>query len=112
MYADLALENTAIKDVLSRQTLTPSAKREAIRIMTEEHGVPIVRACQAARLSRTAYYRPGMDRAVRDAEVINALQAIVVEEHRWGSGSATIDCGRKATVGITSVPGVCTATCG
>ena len=34
MYADLALENTAIKDVLSRK-LTPSARREAIRVMTK-----------------------------------------------------------------------------
>ena len=52
--------------------------------MTEEHGLPIVRACQAARLSRAAYYRPGMDWAARDAEVIAALQAIVTEEQRWG----------------------------
>ena len=52
--------------------------------MTEEHGLPIVRACQAARLSRAAYYRPGIDRAARDGEVIAALQAIVVEEQRWG----------------------------
>jgi putative transposase len=59
------------------------AKREAIRIMIEEHGVPIGRACQAARLSRAAYYKQGIDRAARDAEVINALQAIVVEEQRW-----------------------------
>ena len=52
--------------------------------MTEEHGVPIVRACQATRLSRAAYYRPGIDRAARDAEVITALQAIVIKEQRWG----------------------------
>ena len=52
--------------------------------MTEEHGLPIVRACQAARLSRAAYYKPGIDWAARDADVIAALQAIVVEEHRWG----------------------------
>ena len=52
--------------------------------MTEEHGLPIVRACQAARLSRAAYYRPGTDWAARDAEVIAALQAIVTEEQRWG----------------------------
>jgi len=32
-------------------TLTPSAKREAIRIMTEDHGLPIVHACQVARQS-------------------------------------------------------------
>jgi len=48
--------------------------------MTEEHGLPIARACQAARLSRAAYYKPGTDWVARDAEVIAALQAIVVEE--------------------------------
>jgi putative transposase len=52
--------------------------------MTEQHGLPIVRACQVARLSRAAYYKPGIDWGVRDGEVIAALQAIVVEEQRWG----------------------------
>ena len=52
--------------------------------MIEQHGLPIVRACQVARLSRAAYYKPGIDWAVRDGEVIAALQAIVVEEQRWG----------------------------
>jgi putative transposase len=28
--------------------------------------------------------KPGIDRAARDAEVITVLQAIVVEEQRWG----------------------------
>jgi putative transposase len=52
--------------------------------MTVGHDLPIVRACQIARLSRAAYYKPGVDRMARDAEVIVALQAIVVEEQRWG----------------------------
>ena len=52
--------------------------------MTEEHGLPIVRACQVARLSRAAYYKPGIDWGARDCEVIAALQAIVVDEQRWG----------------------------
>ena len=52
--------------------------------MTVEHDLPIVRACQVARLSRAAYYKPGIDRMVRDAEVITALQTIVVKEQRWG----------------------------
>ena len=46
--------------------------------------MPIVRACQAARLSRAAYYRPGIDRVARDAAVITALQSIVAGEQRWG----------------------------
>jgi putative transposase len=52
--------------------------------MTEQHGLPIVRACQVARLSRAAYYKPGIDWVMRDGEVIAALQAIVEEERRWG----------------------------
>jgi putative transposase len=52
--------------------------------MTAEHDLPIVRPCQVARLSRAAYYKPGVDRMARDAEVITALQAIVVDEQRWG----------------------------
>ena len=51
--------------------------------MTVEHDLPIVRACQVAWLSRAAYCKPGNDRMVRDAEVITALQTIVVEEQRW-----------------------------
>jgi putative transposase len=50
--------------------------------MTVDHDLPIVRACQ--RLSRAAYYKPGVDRMARDAGVIVALQAIVAEEQRWG----------------------------
>ena len=64
--------------------VTPSAKREAIGIMTEGHGIPVTRACGAARLSRAAYYRTGMDRAERDRPVIEALNEIVAVEFRWG----------------------------
>lgn len=66
------------------KTLTPSARREAIRIMTEEHGVSVTRACQAARLSRAAFYKPGMDQMTRDIELVEALQAVVAEDPRWG----------------------------
>ncbi len=52
--------------------------------MTEEHGVSVKRACQAARLSRAAYYRPETDRGARDREVIEALNEIVSKELRWG----------------------------
>jgi putative transposase len=52
--------------------------------MVEEHDLPVVRACQAARLSRAAYYRPGIDWGDRDRALIEALQAIVAEEQRWG----------------------------
>ncbi len=43
-----------------------ASQREAIRILTEEHGLPIVRACQVARLSRAAYYKPVVNWTERD----------------------------------------------
>ncbi len=45
--------------------------------MAEEHGLPVARACQVARLSRAAYYRPAVDGARRDAVVIEAINAVL-----------------------------------
>jgi putative transposase len=52
--------------------------------MNAEHGLSVVRACKVARLSRAAYYKPESDWSGRDAEVIAALQAIIIIEQRWG----------------------------
>jgi hypothetical protein len=35
--------------------VTPSAKRQAISILHETHGLSVQRSCQVVRLSRTAY---------------------------------------------------------
>lgn len=64
--------------------MTPSAKRQAIALLVQEHRQPIRRACQAVRLSRAAYYRPPASALARDAEVIEALTALVAENSRWG----------------------------
>lgn len=52
--------------------------------MSEEMQLPVSRACSAARLSRAAYYKAGIDRAARDQPVIEALNEIVAVELRWG----------------------------
>lgn len=64
--------------------MTPSAKRQAVRVMTDDHGVSIKRACRAAGLSRAAYYRRPVDGLARDGEVIEALNAVVERHSRWG----------------------------
>jgi len=64
--------------------LTPSAKREAVQIMTQEHGLSVQRACSSARLSRAAYYRPVQDRSAADAEIVAALNELIAVELRWG----------------------------
>jgi putative transposase len=52
--------------------------------MVWEHGLSIVRACRAAKLSRAAYYRQGVNWAKRDAPVVDALNALVEKRQRWG----------------------------
>lgn len=66
--------------------MTPSAKRQAIAILHEAHGLSLLRSCEAVRLSRAAYYRPPAEgaRLERDRPVIDALQAVVNENTRWG----------------------------
>lgn len=44
----------------------------------------VSRGCHCVSLSRAAYYRPPVARAVRDAEVISALNALVEAHPRWG----------------------------
>lgn len=44
----------------------------------------ITRACQIAGLSRAAYYKKPMPASERDAQVIDALNAIVTRHGRWG----------------------------
>ena len=64
--------------------MTPSARREAVQIMTVEHGLSVQRACSSARLSRAAYYRPVRDRSQADAEIVVALNELIAVELRWG----------------------------
>ena len=64
--------------------MTPSAKRQAIALLVTEHHQPVVRACQAVRLARAAWYQPPRDRLARDAAVIEALTALVERNGRWG----------------------------
>ena len=53
-------------------------------VMHEEAGLPVARACKAARLSRAAYYRRGVDWAERDRPVVEALNRVVSRHGRWG----------------------------
>jgi len=66
--------------------VTPSAKRQAIAILHDAHGLSVQRSCGVVRLSRAAYYRPPAEgaRLDRDRPVIDALQAVVSDNTRWG----------------------------
>lgn len=64
--------------------MTPSAKRQAVGILTREHGLAVTRACRAVRLSRAAYYRPPVPRGLTDQPVIDALHRVLAHRPRWG----------------------------
>jgi len=64
--------------------VTPSAKREVLAVLVQEHRISVRRAGQAVRLSRAAYYRPPRSRLTRDADVVTALNDVVARHSRWG----------------------------
>ena len=64
--------------------MTPSAKRQAIALLVSDHRLSVVHACRVVRLARAAWYRPPRDRLVRDGPVIDALNAQVELNPRWG----------------------------
>ncbi len=53
-------------------------------VLVQVHDLPIVRACQIAGCSRTAWYRPASDRSGQDQPVIDALVALVTRHPHWG----------------------------
>lgn len=61
-----------------------SARRVVAAILVQEHELSVVQACRIARFSRTAWYRPAVDRSARDQPVIDALVALVDRHSRWG----------------------------
>ena len=62
--------------------MTPSAKREVLAVLVQEHRISVRRACQVVRLSRAAYYRSPRSRLTRDAEVVIALNDVVARHSR------------------------------
>ncbi|WP_136468759.1 transposase, partial [Flagellimonas onchidii] len=51
MYADLAFENNALKNLIEKKALRPAEKREAVGYLAKEEGLSIRRACVAVSLS-------------------------------------------------------------
>ncbi len=64
--------------------VTPSAKRQAIALLTQAHRLSDHPPSQPLRLARAAWYRPRQDRWDRDAGVIEALTTQVAANGRWG----------------------------
>ena len=84
MYADMALENQALKDLIEKKALRPSDKREAVTYLIAEHRMSVQRSCRCIGLSRAAYYRSPVAQD-RNAEVIDAINSLLAKHPRWGA---------------------------
>lgn len=52
--------------------------------LVAEYGMSVRQACRMAKVSQRSWYRPPADGLGGDADVINALQAVVERHSRWG----------------------------
>lgn len=52
--------------------------------MVTDHHLPKARACKIVGISRSALYKPVMDRLAKDAPVIDVLNGIIAQRTRWG----------------------------
>lgn len=50
LYADLSLENAALKDVHRKKSLRPAERWEAVTHVVTQGGLPVQRACAAMGL--------------------------------------------------------------
>lgn len=60
------------------------ARQAVVEVLTIDHHLSKARACSIVGLSRSALYRPRVDRRVRDREVIDVLNEMVARRPRWG----------------------------
>ncbi|MEZ5051108.1 MAG: IS3 family transposase [Chitinophagales bacterium] len=56
MYADLALDNRILKDIIGKKALTPCHMKELATGVSSEYCVSIGRACRIINLPRSMYY--------------------------------------------------------
>ncbi|AZR22575.1 IS3 family transposase [Xanthomonas vasicola] len=84
MYAELAMENHALKDVIAKKPVDPAHKRPLLAWLVEQHGWSERRACAVVGVARsTARYRRRPD---RDEEVIALLSELAERFPERGFG--------------------------
>ncbi|EIX9081763.1 IS3 family transposase [Klebsiella aerogenes] len=82
MFADLSLENRALKDVIEKKALKPAIKRELVSYLTAQFAMSLREACRTLSLSRTVYFYQPDTR--RDEPAIHALTELAEHYPRYG----------------------------
>jgi len=77
MYAELALDNKMLKDILGKKVLRPGERRSLVDYLLGVYSISISRACRLVDLARSMY---SYESKRNDAPVIEQLQALA-EKH-------------------------------
>lgn len=101
MYANLPLGNETIKAVL-KKAVAPSERRDMVSRLAKDQRLSIKRSYQVMNLSRAAYYREENKLAVRDAPVVEALNAVLPSMAGGDSGKVMTALSCRVIHGITS----------
>ncbi|WP_395375807.1 IS3 family transposase [Marinicella sp. W31] len=83
MYAELAHENYALKDVIEKKPLAPVDKKTVVKYLVREHDLTISQSCRLIHLSRSCMYRSEVIKR-GDSEVIDVINQAISVNGRWG----------------------------
>ncbi|NAW85467.1 IS3 family transposase [Photobacterium halotolerans] len=83
MFADVSLENQAMKELFGKKGLVASSRRDCACMLVAA-GLSVTRACRLALLGRASYYRSPKDWRIADSDVIDALNAVLEKSPNAG----------------------------
>ncbi|WP_423242463.1 IS3 family transposase [Zhouia spongiae] len=83
MYADLAFENNALKNLIEKKPLRPVDKRAAVGYLVKEEHLSIRRACTALSLSISVYYYR-FKAKTEDRHIIDELEKLAEAYPTYG----------------------------
>ncbi|WP_240464898.1 IS3 family transposase, partial [Paraferrimonas sp. SM1919] len=84
MFANLSLENVALKDLIGKKALAPDEKRRSVNHLVNEFKLTIAHACRAIGFNRSSYYRAPKDWHIADKPIIDALNGILEKAPQAG----------------------------
>ncbi|HET6243443.1 MAG TPA: IS3 family transposase [Bacteroidia bacterium] len=81
MYAELAMDNKVLKDVIFKKVLKPCERKDRVDYVCQEHGYSLTRACKLINFPRSLYYYVSIK---DDTPVIEKLQELAEKKPKEG----------------------------
>ncbi|WP_375293532.1 transposase [Proteus mirabilis] len=83
MFAEVSLENHAMKELFGKKGLVVAEKKSCAQSL-KQAGLSVIKACQLTSLSRTTFYRQPVDWRKKDGVVIDAIQTVLAKSPQSG----------------------------